>query len=110
MANRFFGEVEVTAGAKTYKLRCDFNAMCHFEDATGKEALTAFADLEKGTASIKDMRAMMWAFMQHHQPDATLADAGDLLSENTGAIAAVLAASMPAGDKETGNARKPKAA
>lgn len=108
MANRFKGEV--AAGA--YTLRCDFNAMCNFEDATGESALDVFERFEKGGVTVKHMRAMMWAFMQHHHPDATLQEAGDLLSENSDALRAVIQASSPTPDEvgDLGNGKKGRAA
>ncbi len=108
MANKFFGEVEIQAGEKKYILRMDFNAMCEFEDVTGVDAMTAFADFEQGKISVKLMRAMMYAFLKHHQPDVTLSQAGEILSENLGALEAVVAASMPTA-AEAKSLGKPKA-
>lgn len=108
MANKFFGEVEVKVGDQTYKLRMDFNAMCEFEDVTGINAMDAFADFEKGNISVKSMRAMMYAFLKRHHPEITLEQAGEVLSENMGALEAVISASMPTG-KEAESLGKPKA-
>ena len=38
MANSFLGETEVSADGKIWKLRCDFNAMIAFQEATGMDA------------------------------------------------------------------------
>jgi hypothetical protein len=107
MANKFFGEVEIESGGNKYKLRMDFNAMCEFEDVTGVNAMDAFADFEKGKISVKNMRAMMYAFLKRHQPDITLDQAGEILSENMGALEAVVSAAMPSA-KETEGLGKPK--
>jgi len=96
MANQFLGEVTVQGGDKTYTLRCDFNAMAEFETATGKEAMTAFARVETGKVSVLDMRAMMWSFMRRHHPEASIEEAGDLLSNNINALRDVIQATMPA--------------
>ena len=110
MANRFLGEVAVEVDGETWTLRCDFNAMCEFEDATGKQAMATFEAFERGKASTKDMRAMMWSFMRRHHPDATLQDAGDLLSANSGVLNDVISATMPTqaevGDLGNGAKRK----
>jgi len=109
MANRFMGEATVQANGSTYTLRCDFNAMCSFEDQTGEDALAVFAQFETGKVSVKHMRAMMWAFMQKHHPEATLDIAGDLLSENVDSLMEVIKASSPTADEAAalGNGRKP---
>jgi hypothetical protein len=96
MANRFLGEVSVDAGGKSYKLRMDFNAMCEFEDATGKDALEVLAGMEGGKASVKHLRALAWAALRKHHPDTTLEDAGEIISENTDLVKTLLEATMPA--------------
>lgn len=108
MANRFKGEV--TAG--DYTLRCDFNAMCDFEGATGESALDVFERFESGGVKVTHMRAMMWAFMQHHHPEATMQEAGELLSENTDVLGQVIQASSPTHGEigEAGNVKKGHAA
>ena len=99
MANRFKGEATAKSDNTTYTLRCDFNAMCAFEGETGRSALDAIEGFENGNVSVSDMRVMMWAFMQHHHPDTTLADAGDLLSENVDALQDVIRAASPTADE-----------
>lgn len=106
MANRFLGEATTKVGDKSYTLRMDFNAMCEFEDATGRDAMGAFADMESGNASVKDIRAIVWAALREHHPEATLTDAGAILSENTDVLQSLMAAIAPdAGDM--GNAPAP---
>lgn len=113
MANRFFGEKTVTTDdGKQYTLRLDFNAMCDFEEATGKDAMTAFAEFEKGKVSIRLMRSMMWSFLKHHHPDATEQEAGNILSQNIDALQEVMTAAMPTqsevealGKQKAGNQR-----
>lgn len=99
MANRFLGELDVNVDGKIWKLRFDFNAMCEFEDRTGKDAMKAFEDVEKGSIGIRDLRVVAQVCMLHHQPDATLHDAGELLSCDMDAVMRVLRAAVPeAGD------------
>ncbi len=116
MANRFLGEVTVEAGGKTYKLRIDWNSMCEFEDATGKDAMATLQEFEgnAGSVSAKDLRTLMWSCMLHHHPEASPRDAGDLLSENIEALTEVIKASMPTaedvGDLGNGKSRGKKRA
>lgn len=109
MANRFKGEATVQVDGCRYTLRCDFNAMCEFEEATGAEALAVFEQFETGKVSVRNMRAMMWAFLQHHHPEVTLAQAGEIMSENVDCLMDVIKAASPqAGEAEAlGNGRKP---
>ncbi|WP_226628423.1 hypothetical protein [Alloyangia pacifica] len=95
MANRFLGEVDVTVEDRNWRLRFDFNAMCEFEDRTGKDAMKAFEDVEKGKIGIRDLRMVAYVCMLHHQPDATLQEAGDLLSRDMDAVMRVLRAAAP---------------
>lgn len=108
MANRFKGEATVKLDGKTYTLRCDFNAMAAFEEETGKASMEVFEEFESGKISVKDMLAMMLAFMLHHHPDSTSSDAGDLLSEDIDALKRVVQAASPTA-KEVGGAGKRKA-
>lgn len=108
MANRFLGEVDVTVDGKAYRLRFDFNAMCEFEDRTGKDAMTAVEAVETGQLGIRDLRVLALVCMLRHHPDATLQEAGDLMSNDIDAVMKVLLAAAPeAGDApegETGGA------
>ncbi|WIY25118.1 GTA-gp10 family protein [Parasedimentitalea psychrophila] len=108
MGNRFKGEVTITIDGKIWTLVCDFNAMAEFEAATGKDAMDAFEKAEEGGVSIANLRHMVHAFLKQHHPDATLQDAGNVMSEDIAIVANVLAAASPtaaeAGD--LGNAQK----
>ena len=95
MSNRFLGEVKVTAADRTWTLRIDFNAMCAFEDMTGKDALQVFEGIDTGAVGVKDMRAIMHACMLRHHPDATAQDAGDVLSEAPEVLTRLVQAAMP---------------
>ncbi|WP_216823267.1 gene transfer agent family protein [Limimaricola cinnabarinus] len=117
MANRFLGEATTKVDGESYTLRCDFNAMAHFEEETDMPALEAFEAFEAGKLRVKNMIAMMWAFLQHHHPDADMKLAGVILSEDVGVLQRVVAAASPteaeAGDAGNGRAprrRKAKAA
>lgn len=110
MANRFFGEHSATVDGERYTLRCDFNALIAFEDATGEDALQAFEALEGGQVGLRQMRAIMLALLQHHHPEITEKEAGVILSKNVDLLQKVIAASSPEqGDKgSVGNGPKPR--
>ena len=103
MANRFLGEIAIAAGeGKSYSLRLDFNAMCEFEEATGRNALEALSAMESGKGAMLEMRALMWAALRRHHPDVTLAEAGDLLSNNVDALVDLIEAATPAANTSGG--------
>jgi len=95
MANRFIGETTAQADGKSWTLRCDFNAMAAFEEATGKDAMTAFEAAEQGDVSILDLRHLVRACLLRHHPDATLCDAGDVLSYDLGVVQRLIEGAMP---------------
>ena len=109
MSNRFLGEATANINGKIYTLRCDFNAMCDFEEATGQDALKLFASFEEDGVSVTHMRQMMLSFMKHHHPEATKQEAGEILSEDTNALMRVIQSSSPT-PEETEGMGKPKAA
>jgi len=108
MANKFLGEVTAECDGKTFTLRCDFNAMCWFEEATGENALKVFEDFEGGGISASMMRKMMLAFLQRHHPDATIEDAGDIMSVDVDSLARLMQAATPT-PEENGRVGKKKA-
>lgn len=95
MGNRFLGEATAKVDGKEWTLRCDFNTMAEFEDATGKDAMDAFEAAEEGRVSVRDLRQMVRAFLSCHHPDAALKDAGDVLSHDSGVVQRLIAAAMP---------------
>lgn len=118
MANRFLGEVASQMGGQTYTLRLDINTMIDFEEASGLE-ISAFGHMiDDGSVTFVQLRTMAHCALQHHHPDATLRDAGVILSENPTAVVDLLVAALPSAEeieglpKPSGNrkaARKPKA-
>ena len=111
MANRFKGEASVTIDGKVWTLRMDFNAMCAFEEATGKAAMATLEGFEGGDYTMSDLRAIVHAMLLRHHPDATPQDAGDILSEDSEVLMRVLSHAMPdAGDREPGNGKRKNAA
>ena len=110
MANRFLGEVAAQMSGETYTLRLDMNTLAEIEDATDKHALDLLSEIEKGRARVKDLRALAHAAMLHHHPDASVQDAGVLLSENDGVLLKLLVAAMPTAEEVEGKPGNRKAA
>lgn len=107
MANAFKGEVRLSHDGRDYTMVLDFNALCDFEDQTGKNALETLTGLEAGKVSARDLRALAWAGLKQRQPDIDLQTAGQILGANPDAIARAGAAMAP--EAEPGNANPPKA-
>ena len=111
MANRFKGEVSATVAGKVYTLVMNWNAMAEFETMTGKNAMLVIQTASlKSPMSFTDTRAIVWASMRKHHPEATLEDAGDLLSEDMGLVGALIESSAPPDEPGNGKAPAPKKA
>ncbi|WOI54957.1 hypothetical protein [Palleronia sp. LCG004] len=110
MANRFFGEVAIDTDDGPVTLRCDLNAMIEFEDASEMNALEAFEAIETGNGGgdLRMLRLMVWAMMRHHHPEATVGDAGVVLSCDIEAPAKAIAAASPAADEVPPGNPKPR--
>lgn len=109
---RFVGEAVAQVGDKTYTLRLDFNALAEVEEKTGQSGLE-FLDtiLLSGKPRSSDLRLLCWAMLQHHHPDASMKEAGAVLSEDMEAFGrAMQAATQVEGDVGNGAAARPPAA
>jgi len=101
MANRIKGEVPVRVGDKVWVLVVDFNMLCTFEEATGMIATKFISQVESGEdVSFRALRHFIHAMMIARQPDATLEDAGDLLSTDPDALNRALSAAFPSADQD----------
>lgn len=107
MANQFKGEIGVDVDARHFVLRMDFNVMAEFEDQTGIRALDFLETAEKGKASIKEIRQFIHCALLSRQPDATLQDAGDVMSSDTNALGRLIAVASPQEEAQAGNGKKP---
>ncbi|WP_406735893.1 GTA-gp10 family protein [Thioclava sp. GXIMD4215] len=111
MANAFKGEVALSFEGQAYTMTFDFNAMCDFEDETGKNALEVLEGIENGNAAIsaREMRLLFWAGLKQNHEDITKPLAGKILSANPDALMRASAAAAPqAGDGGmAGNAPRP---
>lgn len=73
---------KVILNGQEYTLRFDYNALCSFEQVTGKSFLKFFNDLdEQGFLSmhLSDLRALLWAGLLYDNKNLKLTDVGNLL-------------------------------
>lgn len=98
MSKPMVAEVGVEVGKKVWTLRLDMNALAEFEEATGQNALGAIETFEQGEVSIVKLRHLIWASLKYHHPDVTLAQAGDVISQDPDALGRALASFMPKAD------------
>ncbi|PHS21740.1 MAG: hypothetical protein COA84_15105 [Robiginitomaculum sp.] len=85
MANPVRGEVEAEFRGKKITLKLTMNAMCALEDKTGRALGEVLEDFEAMATDpkrmvFKDFRVLFWAAMIEALPDATVEDAGELMS------------------------------
>ena len=95
MANRFLGEATATAGGKTWTMRFDMNVLGNLERLMGKPAMSILEEMDKGQTPVETRRMICHQMLIRHQPQATMDDAGDILSEDAEAFFAVLKGAMP---------------
>ena len=69
------GHIAANGGPKQYRLRLDINAWQDMLDELG----VSMEALEHLEASPKVARAMLWAALQHYQPDLSLRQVGALV-------------------------------
>ena len=91
--NRFKGEVTLEDGTI---LVLDFNSISELESMLDVNGIEFLTNLESGKLDRADhLRYFVLASMLKHQPDATLADAGDILSEYTDIHLELLKSTLP---------------
>lgn len=95
MANRFLGELAAEHDGTAYTLRFDFNAMCDFEAATGKNAMQAIAEFEGGSIGFTEMRALIYSALVQDHPDADVKLAGKILSADMDVLSRLITAAFP---------------
>lgn len=102
MKNPVRGEIEVEFGERKVTLKLTANAMCMLEEETDRplgQILADFENLVKHPEKVKiaDLRVIFWATMLEDWPEATVKDAGDLMTSLDGGWMPVLANLMRAG-------------
>lgn len=102
------GKVTVKVDGKDWSLLCDFNALCIYTDATGEDGLDAIEQLQAGT--MKDPRKIRLfvhcALIQCH-PEATLQDAGRILTVAPDALGHSVDAAFPVPEDEAEEPSEP---
>jgi len=99
---------------KERNLLVDLNAMCAFEEKTGRKFLDVADDMYKGNwPSMIDFRALFWALLIHEDPKLTLKKVGEILEmtpETMQKMADAIQANMPTSkdDGEAPLAEKPR--
>ncbi|ALJ80754.1 GTA-gp10 family protein [Ketogulonicigenium vulgare] len=87
MAQQLKGEVTAKYDGQSYKLVLNFNALCDFEDVTGRNGLTLVDQIEAGEPiNARDMRYLIWAALRQHHLDATVGLAGLIITHDQKAI------------------------
>lgn len=105
MANQLKGEVTAEATGVTYRLALDFNALCEFEDATGLDpgdTIDVLAKDGKIKGKLGTIRQLIRAAMLRHHPEATVRDAGDLITADPTVLRRCLQAAMARSDQPGG--------
>jgi len=98
MSGRGRGEATFDFDGKAYTLRFDFNTICDFQEATGKEIFQTLEQMESGKADPADIRALFWAMLRDHHPEASLRDAGRMVTAGLKAMQGAALAGLPSGD------------
>lgn len=81
MANAEKGEVDLTAGGKTYTLCFTTNSISEVESLAGGEAFTAIAVGWMERKDISTLRLLTFGALRRHQPELSLLDAGDIIDD-----------------------------
>lgn len=90
----FYGEVVRTIDDVDYRFVLDFNALAHFEGATGVSFFDVSQKWDAGTSEpeVGHLIAICHAALQEHHPEITKRQAGTLLSKDIEVFTAVMAA------------------
>ncbi|NEX45185.1 gene transfer agent family protein [Pseudotabrizicola algicola] len=112
MTRRDEGEASFECDGEIWRLRFDFNAMCDFQEATGKPIFATLEAMEAGGADPADIRALFWAMLRDAHPDITLRQAGRMVTQGMGALQKAAMSALPSAQPDEGGEQpeKPKAA
>ena len=95
MGNNIMGEITVSVEGKAWILKCDFNALADYEDRTGDRAFDLIAEMDLMHPSVSKMRQLMLSCLLDRHPDATLRDAGRVMSADNDALERAFDAAFP---------------
>jgi hypothetical protein len=84
--------------ANIFKLQFDFNKIVEAEEAAGCNLFSALGNLRSLNA--RQARGLLLAMLRTHHPEITLAEAGQLVNADMGAVLEALAIALGAGEPE----------
>ena len=101
MPNKARPEVSIILDKERHLL-LDLNAMCHFENITGKNIMQGLGASE---LTAKDFRALLWACLYHEDKDLTIEAVGGMihsgnLDDITNNLAKAWDVAMPEAEEE----------
>ena len=110
--SKFFGTVTREIEGEEYRFVLDFNAICHFETATGENFFSVASKWEEpgSEPSGTHLRALLHAAMMENHPETTAAQAGRLASMDTGIFEQLMSAVRDGLDTDGGKPGKKKKA
>ncbi len=83
MANPKRGELAVKFDGKTINLALTFNALCELEEHFGENIVKLMTRMNDETKlSFREVREFMHVVLMQKVPDATIAQAGEMVEEN----------------------------
>jgi len=74
--NKHRGEINLNVGDRIYTLKFTTNSIVLLEEALGKSVNKIGDDV-----GVKELRAMIWAGLQHNHPEITLDKVGEIIDE-----------------------------
>lgn len=106
-----FMDCRAGTGSRRYTLRFSFNAFAAFEAETTRPSFAVIGEMEAGRLQMAgDLRALCWAAMITHHPNATLDDAGNLLDVDPSCVHRALSIALPDAGTEDGTPAKKRMA
>lgn len=111
MANERRGYIPIELD-KPRTLYFDLNAICLLEDALKSKVTKIAEELFEGEVGANEIRAFLWAGLQHEDEKLTIKQAGSLVTpgnfqEVIKAITKAFIAAMPQGEAKEGNSHVP---
>jgi len=94
---KLFPETTLTVEGRVYRLVLDINAQTLVEDKAStpeREATLRSVAEAAMNGSTRAARLLFWGALQRHQPDITLAQAGDLMSASDSSALSAVAEAM----------------
>ena len=80
-----WGESEIRAGERTYRLRFGMNALCALQEAFSEQKASAILKrASTKSMTLSDIRAFFWACLREHHAEVDLKGAGNIIDEAGG--------------------------